>query len=194
MLFAQTSPTDVPVIPGLSPHLQFIIYMAGLLIPLLVSAFKWWQTGKTLNSVIMGAEKGADGAVKFARTLAEKAARGEPITEEDLKKVGAVFKTGIHEVAVVDGTEGLLAPRVEKITEHLDPSELRKRLGSLLIAFALLSGMGCSSISNKHVLDLKKAISNERQAVVVRPGFEVVVKASRDAQDELLDKMDKATK
>lgn len=156
--------------------------------------FKAWQNGRTLNSVIRGTEQGSANAVVAAQGLLARVARGETVTPEEIAKVlDKKFKTGIQSVAILDGTEEHLAPRVEKITEHLDPAELRKRLGVLMF-FVLFLGLGCSSIKHDHVLALERALQNERKAVAPLPGFEVSVAASRAAEDELLDKMKKATK
>src|SRR4051812_14742190 len=115
----------VPQIPGLSPNLQFVFTLLTMLIPLVLAIYRAYLNGKTLNSVIVGAEQGSNAAVVAAQGLLARAARGEKVSPEEIARiVDSKFKTGIQAVAVLDGTEEHLAPRVQKATEGLDPAEL----------------------------------------------------------------------
>lgn len=67
-----------------------------------------------------------------------------------------------------------------------------RRAAAALLVFALA---GCSCpIKNQDVLNLRKAILDERKAVVPRPGFEEAIAAERAGVDEKLKAMDEATR
>lgn len=124
----QVVPPDAPVIQGLPPFLQFLLTVLTMVVPLLLALLRAQRNGRALDSVIVGAEAGAEDAVAQARAVLAKARRGEAVSEADLAQIGARFKTGIRKVAEADGTQTHLAPRVAKVTEHLDPEALRAKL------------------------------------------------------------------
>lgn len=193
-ILAQEAVPTVPQIPGLNPNLQLLVYILGALLPFLGACFRAWKNGRTLKSVIVGVEGGAEAAEPIILELAAKKARGEHITKEDLQRVGDVFKTSVHKVAVIDGTEEHLAPRVEKITECLDPAELRKRLGAVLVFFVLCTGLGCASVTKDHVQRLRSAIVLERRATVPVGGLEKEVLEHQATVDKVLAEMEAASK
>jgi len=133
VLFAQVSPDTAPVpqIQGLSPLLQFVLTVLTMLIPLGMAALRAWKDRQALDSVIRGAEKGATDGAKAAAKIAERVADGERIAPADAAAVvEQAFKTGIQKVAVLEGNEEHLAPRVEKVTTALDKDELERRLAA----------------------------------------------------------------
>lgn len=128
VLAQQITPDAAPMIPGLPPFLQFLLTVVTMVVPLLLALLRAQRNGRALDSVIVGAEAGAEDAVAQARAILEKAKRGESVSEADLAAIGARFKTGIRKVAQADGTQEHLAPRVAKATEHLSVEELRAKL------------------------------------------------------------------
>lgn len=132
-------------VQGLSPTQAFILAILGMLLPLIPALLRARSNGKVANTVIEGVETFADELHKSPelKAVLAKAYRGEQVTKEDLDTIGARCKTAIHDVAVEEGVEHALAPRVEKVTERLEPSELAKRLLAPPLILLALMLPGC---------------------------------------------------